>query len=87
MMFAGVAALSIVYGEIRLLTGSVWPAVLLHSVTFAAPLFLPGYITVAPSAEILVSPSPGSALSIYIYGSIGLALYRHRRSLRRSVEL
>ena len=46
MMFAGVIAMSFVYGEIRLLTQSVWPLLLLHTVSNAvgSPLLLGGWI-------------------------------------------
>jgi membrane protease YdiL (CAAX protease family) len=80
MMFPGVAALSIVYGELRLLTGSVWPAVLLHTVSNAVadPLFLHGYLRVSPEADILFSPGPGSVVSIVLSCCIGFGLYRFR---------
>ena len=80
MMFAGVIAMSLVYGEIRLLTQSVWPLLLLHTVSNAvgSPLLLGGLIKIAPGAEVLVSPGPGSVLSIILYSGIGAGLYRFR---------
>ena len=81
MMFAGVSALSMVYGEIRLLSKSVWPVLLLHTVSNAVgnPLLLHGFIRVVPGAEVLVSPGPGSILSIVVYSLIGMGLYRFRK--------
>jgi membrane protease YdiL (CAAX protease family) len=80
MMFAGVVPLSFVYGELRMLTGSVWPVVLLHTVSNAVadPLFLHGYLRIAPEADILLSPGPGSVISIVLNAAIGLWLYRCR---------
>ncbi len=81
MMFAGVAALSLVYGEIRLLSKSVWPVLLLHTVSNAVgnPLLLHGFIRVVPGADVFVSPGPGSVCSIIVYSLIGIGLYRFRK--------
>lgn len=83
MMFAGVVPLSFVYGELRMLTGTVWPVVLLHTVSNAVadPLFLHGYLKIAPEADILFSPGPGSFISILLNVIIGLSLYRYRTTL------
>jgi membrane protease YdiL (CAAX protease family) len=85
MMFAGVVPLAFVYGELRMLTGSVWPAVLLHTVSNAVadPLFLHGYLRIAPEVDILFSPGPGSVSSIILNLAIGLALYRYRQRFAR----
>jgi membrane protease YdiL (CAAX protease family) len=82
MFFVGVAALSIIYGEIRLLTRSVWPALLLHTVSnaFATPLFVRGFIKISPGADMFVSPGPESFFSIVVFSAIGLGLYRFRKS-------
>ena len=81
MMFAGVIAISFVYGEIRLLTQSVWPLLLLHTISNAVgtPLLLGGFIRMSPGAEVFASPGPGSVLSIIIYCVIGTSLYRFRK--------
>ncbi len=81
MFFFGVVALSMIYGEIRLLTRSVWPALLMHTVSnaFATPLFLNGFIRISPGADIFVSPGPESIISIVVYSAIGLGLYRFRK--------
>ena len=84
MMFPGVLALAFVYGELRLLTGSVWPAVVLHTVSNAVadPLFLHGYLRIVPDADILLSPGPGSLLSIILNLAIGISLNRYRQRTR-----
>ncbi|NTW70094.1 MAG: CPBP family intramembrane metalloprotease [Chlorobiaceae bacterium] len=81
MLFAGVIAMALVYGEIRLLTGSVWPVMLLHTVSNAVgnPLLLHDFIRVAPGADIYLSPAPGSIGSIILNCAIGFWLYRFRK--------
>lgn len=81
MLFAGVIAMSLVYGEIRLLTGSVWPLLLLHTVSNAvgSPLLLHDFIRVVPGSDIVVSPAPGSIVSIVLNCAVGLGLYRFRK--------
>jgi membrane protease YdiL (CAAX protease family) len=83
MLFAGVISLSFVYGEIRLLTRSVWPVLLLHTVSNAvgSPLLLHGFIRMTPVADLFVSPAPGSILSIMLNCSIGYGLYRFRKRI------
>lgn len=82
MMFAGVAALAFLYGELRLLTGSVWPMVVLHTVSNAVggALLLNGWLRMGPVADLMVSPAPGSLLSILLNIAIGLGLHRYRKS-------
>ena len=86
MLFAGVLAMSFVYGEIRLLTQSVWPLLLLHTVSNAvgSPLLLFGWIKMAPGAELFISPAPGSVISIILYCAIGATLYRFRRGKKKA---
>lgn len=81
MLFAGVLAMSCIYGEIRLLTQSVWSALLLHTVSnaFGNPLILQGFIKMVPGADVFVSPGPESILSIIFYCLIGVGLYRFRK--------
>ncbi|NTU52844.1 MAG: CPBP family intramembrane metalloprotease [Chlorobiaceae bacterium] len=82
MMVAGVVSLAFVYGELRLLTGSVWPLVVLHTVSNAVTgtLFLNGTFWMAPMADLWVSPLPGSALSIALCVVIWIGLSRSRRT-------
>jgi membrane protease YdiL (CAAX protease family) len=80
MTFVGILALALVYGELRLLTNSVWPAVLLHAVSgaLAYPLAVQGFIQIAPGMDWLVSPGPHSLLSILASIFIGCGLYWRR---------
>ena len=71
---------AIVFGEIRLLTNSVWPVVLIHMVEDALlnPLLLDGYIQITPGMDWLISPGVG-ILSILCFTAIGIGLYQWRK--------
>jgi len=57
MLLAGVLAMSFVYGEILLLTHSVWPLLLLHTVSNAigSPLLLNGLIRIGHRVQLSAS--------------------------------
>jgi membrane protease YdiL (CAAX protease family) len=76
----GSVAASIVYGEIRLRTGSVWPAVLMHTVggAFIATLLLE--VVMTPEMAFLFSPGVEGKLTIAIFTLVGLGLYARRVS-------
>lgn len=71
-------ALSLVYGEIRSLTGTFWPAVLLHAVgnSFGHP-FVAEYVTCAAGREALVSVSNGLFM-VAVFILLGTAINRWR---------
>lgn len=73
-----------VYGEIRLLTNSFWPAVLMHMVEDALlnQLFTEGHIRIVPGTDWLVSPVNG-LIGIILFVAVGIGLYqvRKRRTL------
>jgi membrane protease YdiL (CAAX protease family) len=79
-MIVGLVAASIVYGEIRLLTNSVWPAVLLHTIDKAIvdALILQNVFKIAPGMDFLVSPAPQSLLTICLFALIGVGLHQLR---------
>jgi membrane protease YdiL (CAAX protease family) len=70
---------ALVYGELRLMTGSVWPAVLMHTVedSFVNELLLEGHIEIAEGTDWLFSPGFG-LLNILLFGALGVGLYRFR---------
>ncbi|MZQ82152.1 CPBP family intramembrane metalloprotease [Paenibacillus sp. 5J-6] len=82
----GVVLLSVVYGEIRLLTNSVWPAVLMHTMgnAFIDTLILKNFIEIRAGYSFLMMPSPDSIFSIVITGIVGFWLYRIRVKSRSS---
>ncbi|MDR6882009.1 CPBP family intramembrane glutamic endopeptidase [Bacillus sp. 3255] len=84
----GIAALSVVYGEIRLLTGSVWPAVVMHAAGNAVidTLILRKYFVISKEYEYILMPSPDGLLAIVFAALTGCWLYviRMRRSASSS---
>jgi membrane protease YdiL (CAAX protease family) len=71
---------SIVFGEIRLLTNSIWPAVLMHMVedAFLNQLFTEHHIQIVPGTDWLVSPVNG-LLSIVFFIALGVGLRQLRK--------
>lgn len=93
----GTFVFAIVYGEIRLRTGSVWPAVLMHWVgnTIANTLLTgfagEGFISLVPGKEAQGSFGVEGIIMIILFGLIGAFLYAKRRqevgvSLRVAME-
>jgi hypothetical protein len=73
---------SFVYGEIRLLTNSFWPAVLMHMVedAFLIQLFTGNYIQLTPGTDWLISPMNGLLMSLFfIVLGVGLRQFRRRK--------
>jgi len=69
-----------VYGEIRLLTNSIWPAVLMHAVedAFLFPLFIDHHIQILPGTDWLISPMNG-LISVIFFFAIGIGLRQSRK--------
>ncbi|MEW5828307.1 MAG: type II CAAX endopeptidase family protein [Chloroflexota bacterium] len=76
--FIGLFPTSLIYGEMRLKTGSLWPAYIAHNVTNAvsAQLILEGFVEISPSAEFVFSPNLDSLLMIGLFLGIGLWMLR-----------
>lgn len=72
---------TVAFVELRLLTGSVWPLVVMHSIedAFVNPLVLEGYVRIATDKELWISPIYG-CLSILLYGLLGLGLRQIRKN-------
>jgi membrane protease YdiL (CAAX protease family) len=77
----GAIAASIVYGEIRKQTNSVWPAWLMHTVgaTFVGALMLHSGITISSGMEFLFNPVFEGGLTIIFFLVLGIGLYLLRR--------
>lgn len=75
----GTIAASIVYGEIRIRTNSVWPAVLMQSAggLLIGALMSDGLIMISSMAW-LFSPVLEGGLTIVLFALIGISLYRWR---------
>jgi len=76
-MLIGVAALSIVFGEIWIMTRSVWPALIMHTAgnSVLDTLFLKNYLVVPKAYEYLVMPTSG-VIPIVVTLLVGFWLYR-----------
>ena len=71
---------AIVYGEIRLLTNSIWPAVLMHMVedAFLNQLFTEHHIQILPGTDWLISPANG-LISVFFFFVLGVGLRQLRK--------
>jgi len=74
-------ASSVLFGEIRLLSGSTWPAILLHAILDAAtiPLIVKGFVAVKPSISIWFSPDRSNVAFILLLFGTGTVLYSIRK--------
>ena len=75
-------AWAIVFGEIRLLTNSVWPALLMHAVEDAVllQLFEARLIQIVPGTDWLISPMNGLVMVLFFTAcGIGLRQLRRRK--------
>ncbi len=86
LAIVNVIAASIVYGELRLLTGSVWPALLLHTIGNALVdvLVVQGFARIAPGTDFLVSPGHQSLLTLTAFALVGIGLHRLRVSRQQT---
>ncbi len=71
---------SIAYGELRLRSGSIWPAWLMHTIANALStvLFVGGLLTPVAGLSALLSPGTEGIVYGLVLGGIGLALWRAR---------
>ena len=78
-LYLGAFAFSIVYDEIRIITRTFWPAVLMHCVSnsFGHPLAAE-YVTIATGKEYLASIGFDGVFMIAFFGLLGIALNRWR---------
>jgi membrane protease YdiL (CAAX protease family) len=70
---------ALVYGEIRLLTNSIWPVLLMHAIEDALvnPLLVEEFVKVKPEAEFFFSPGV-SVLVIIFFATTGIFLHKLR---------
>jgi membrane protease YdiL (CAAX protease family) len=74
------AITAITYGELRLLSNSVWPAVILHSVANAitAALLLNGFVHPNSRVGVVFSPGNDGVIHSILFTLIGVGLYQYR---------
>jgi membrane protease YdiL (CAAX protease family) len=68
------------FGELRLVSGSVWPAFLLHNVIngLSMPLLINGFIQLNGPLGTILTPTNEGILVSLLFGAAGWMLYRHR---------
>lgn len=79
-LYLGAFAFSILYDEIRIITGTLWPAVLLHGISnsFGHPL-ASEYVSIASGKEYFGSIGFDGLLMIAFFGILGISLNRWRK--------
>ena len=84
MIILGMTLAGILFGEIRLITGSTWPAVLMHTMSniVVLTLLVDSFIEISDQTEILFTPSWEGILTMILITLAGLWVYRERTSGR-----
>jgi membrane protease YdiL (CAAX protease family) len=81
LAFISLVPTAIFFGELRLVSKSVWPTFLLHNVinALSIPLIINGFIKVnGPLGTIFTPTNEGIFVSL-LFGVVGLILYRNRK--------
>jgi membrane protease YdiL (CAAX protease family) len=83
LFFVGIFSQSVVYGEIRLATSSVWPAWTMHTIGNALgnALLLSGFMQLSRGWEVLFSPGVEGLVSIILMFAIGYWLHQRRKNI------
>jgi membrane protease YdiL (CAAX protease family) len=82
LLLVGTICQSVVYGEIRLATGSVWPAWVMHTVgnAFGNTLLLSGFIQLGRGRELWFSPGAEGVISMILMFATGYWLHQRRKN-------
>jgi hypothetical protein len=85
LLLVGTVCQSIVYGEIRLATGSVWPAWVMHTIgnAFGNALLLSGFIQLRPGRELVFSPGAEGVISMVLMLAVGNWLHWRRKDIKQ----
>jgi len=80
LLLFGTICQSVVYGEIRLATDSVWPAWIMHTIGNAVgnALLLSGYISLNSGKEVWFTPGAEGVVSMILVLAIGVWLHQRR---------
>jgi membrane protease YdiL (CAAX protease family) len=78
--FLSVISTSILFGELRLISNSVWPVFVLHQVVngFSLPLIFNGFIKLNGTAGIIFSPTNEGIVTSILLSLAGWMLYQYR---------
>jgi len=71
---------SILFGELRLLSKSVWPVFILHNIinALSMPLIIGGFIKLNGTMGVIFTPTNEGILTAILFGVEGLILYQYR---------
>lgn len=71
---------SILFGELRLLSKSVWPVFILHNIinAMSMPLIIGGFIKLNGTMGVIFTPTNEGILVAILFGVEGLVLYQYR---------
>jgi membrane protease YdiL (CAAX protease family) len=86
LFMIGIFFLTIIYGQMRKSSGSVWPAVLMHGMANAVGFAILEGNTIAFNNELFGNIVPGSVTTTLVYGLIAFMILR-RGKLNRSPAL
>ncbi|MDQ0873938.1 membrane protease YdiL (CAAX protease family) [Paenibacillus sp. V4I3] len=80
-MMLGVIVMAVLYGEILLMTRSVWPAVFMHMAgnAFIDTLILKKFVLVKTEFSYLAMPSPEGIIAIVLTALAGVWMYKRRK--------
>jgi len=72
---------AILFGELRLLSKSVWPVFILHNVinALSMPLLINGFIEVKGPLGFIFTPTNEGVITALLFGVAGWMLYQYRR--------
>ncbi len=78
--FLSVISTSILFGELRLISNSVWPVFVLHEVVngLSLPLIFNGFIKLNGTAGVIFSPTNEGIVTSILLSLAGWLLYQHR---------
>jgi membrane protease YdiL (CAAX protease family) len=85
LLLVGTFSQSVVYGEIRLATGSVLPAWLMHTIgnTIGNTLLLSNLVQLSPGRELVFSPGAEGVISIILMFAVGYWLHQRRKNIEQ----
>jgi len=85
LLLIGTFSQSVVYGEIRLATSSVLPALIMHTIgnTIGNSLILSNFIQLSHGKELWFSPGAESLISIILMLAVGYWLHQRRKNIEQ----
>ncbi len=85
--YIGTFPTAILFGELRLLSKSVWPVFLLHNVinALSMPLLINGFIKVNGPLGFVFSPTNEGIITSILFGVAGWFLYQYRMKTQKAL--